>query len=344
MSDRGVAGAALLFALVLHAPSLMARDGAVAAQAREPIARTAYFAFHSDPRYALYDALLAAARESRFDRADPYATQCLRRFSPEASARWTAAVREVGEAVESKSEFGEERAAVRKALVTGRTPTLESHAALTARVFDAMDGVREAWMHCHWPMLDAANRRWAEAVTPLLEAHEAPIAERLQALFEQRWRKLPIPVDLVGDAGWAAANTMVLDGGAHIQVRSTHVPYHGPASLEIVFHEASHELVGRYNGPIATLLRGAADDAGVALDDDLWHGLLFVSVGEVVEQRLRDAAGLSYSSIAHGVLRDAWGTMRVPLREHWLPVVRGESTRGDAARALVVAVAKAAPD
>ncbi|MEE8522385.1 MAG: hypothetical protein V3T72_00520 [Thermoanaerobaculia bacterium] len=148
-----------------------------------------------------------------------------------------------------------------------------------------------------------------------------------------------IAVDVVATAGWAGADTVDFgDQETHIQISSRDPGYQGPAALEMIFHEASHELVSPRNGPIAELLASASRKTGVRVHRSLWHGLLFVTVGEVAREVLAAAGEGPYQPVADSVFRGDWEVLRQPLVEHWLPFVRGETGREEAAHGLMTAL------
>lgn len=144
---------------------------------------------------------------------------------------------------------------------------------------------------------------------------------------------------MVATAGWAGADTTDFGGAVtHVQISSRNPGYQGPAALEIVFHEASHELVSPRSGPIAELLASASRKTGVRVHRSLWHGLLFVTVGEVVREVLAAAGERPYQRVADAVFRGDWEVLHRPLIEHWLPFVHGETSREEAARGLLTAL------
>ncbi len=152
------------------------------------------------------------------------------------------------------------------------------------------------------------------------------------------------PVSIATPTGWAGANTVDFRGAmTHIQISSRNPGYQGAAALESVFHEASHELVSPRRGPIAELLASASRETGVGVHQSLWHGLLFVTVGEVVRQVLAAAGEGPYQPFANDVFRGDWEILHRPLVERWLPFVRGETSREEAARSLMRALGERPP-
>jgi hypothetical protein len=75
----------------------------------------------------------------------------------------------------------------------------------------------------------------------------------------------------------------------------------------------------------------------------LWHGVLFVTVGEVVRQVLEAADEGPYVPVAATVFRANRAVLERPLREEWIPFVQARGSREDAARRLPIAIGRDAP-
>lgn len=312
--------------------------------ARQAVLETPWFTFYSHFGFNLYDAVLTSATERRARRADPlHEGSCFGSLVQEERSAWDAAVAYYAETVAATNDFSRERSIVR-AHLTG------------IEIGDLNDGDRRdlglsllflqaaapAWRACRWEEQDAANRRWAAELGPRLERHADAVGGRLEKLFGVAWRRRPIAVDVVATAGWSGADTIVFRGGTtHTQISSRNPEYQGPAALEMIFHEASHELVGPHNGPIAELIAATSRETGVEVHRNLWHGLLFVTVGEVVREALAAAGEGPYKPFADDVFGGGWAVLRQPLVEQWLPFVRGETGREEAARRLLTALGKA---
>lgn len=333
----------VLWALVILAaasPSQAAEAAADDFGARQPVLETPWFTFYSHFGFNLYDAVLTSATERRAKRADPlHEGTCFASLVQEERSAWDAAVGYYAETVAATSDFSRERAIVRAHL---------SGVAITLDDDDRRDlglsllflrAAAPAWRACRWQEQDAANRRWISELKPRLERHADNVGPRLEQLFGRAWRRRPIAVDVVATAGWAGADTTDFGGLAtHIRISSRNPGYQGAAALEMIFHEASHELVSPRNGPIAQLLASASRETGAGVHRSLWHGLLFVTVGEVVRKVLAQAGEGPYQPVADGVFRGDWAVLHRPLIEHWLPFVRGKTGREEAARRLVVAI------
>lgn len=306
---------------------------------RAPVLATAWFRFHSDFDFNLYDALLTAGAARLRQQPDPLHGDCFAALVLEERSAWDAAVGYYAQTIAVTHDFSRERFVVRTKLA-GFTPALnedDRRDLMLARLF--LEAGSRAYRACAWPEQDAANRRWIAEVRGRLERHGQAIAGRLEELYGVRWKRLPIEVDVVATAGWSGADTIATRAApTHIQISSRNPGYQGAAALEMIFHEASHELVTPHNGPIAELLAAAAAEAGVGVDRNLWHALLFVTVGEVARSALEAGHEGPYTPVANDVFKGDWRPLYQPLVTHWLPVVRGLAERRRAARDLVVAI------
>jgi hypothetical protein len=335
-----VAVSALGFALSAGAQTPDASAAADDLGARQAVVETPWFTFYSHFGFNLHDAVLTSATERRAKRADPvHEGDCFASLVQEERSAWDAAVSYYAETVAATSDFSRERAIVRSHL-TGIGISLDDDDRRDLRLsLLFLRAAAPAWRACRWEEQDAVNRRWIAELKPRLDRHADNIGSRLEKLFAGTWRRRPIAVDVVATAGWAGADTTDFGGSAtHIQISSRNPGYQGPAALEMIFHEASHELVSPRNGPIASLLASASRETGVPIHRSLWHGLLFVTVGEVVREVLAKAGEGPYQPVASTVFRGDWEVLQRPLIERWLPFVRGETSREEAARTLMTAL------
>ncbi len=184
-----------------------------------------------------------------------------------------------------------------------------------------------------WGRHAALNESWILQARPLLARHGLAMRDRLEAALQPA---LPdfIPVDVVAHAAnFAGAYTH--PGPAHTVMPSTRRSYQGDASLEMLFHEASHSgMDSRLIHDIDALLapRGLTDKRG------LWHATQFFTVGHLA-QRVLAEAGRTYEPYAQRwhVLERAWAFAIAPLTAQWLPYLEGRRSRDEALAALVSA-------
>lgn len=311
---------------------------------RQAVLETPWFTFYSHFGFNLYDAVLTSATARRDKKADPlHGGGCFAALVQEERSAWDAAVSYYAETVAATHDFSRERTIVRAHLTGIEIEDLDDDDRRDLRLsLLFLRTAAPAWQACRWPEQDAANRRWIAEIRPRLERHADAVGSRLERLFGAAWRRRPIAVDMVETAGWAGADTVNLDGTTHTRISSRNPGYQGAAALEIAFHEASHELVSPRNGPIAELLAAAARETGVEVHRSLWHGVLFVTVCEVVRQVLAAAGEGPYQSFSQDVFRGDWEVLYQPLVTHWLPYVRGETRREEAARRLMKALGEGA--
>lgn len=307
---------------------------------RAPVAVTARFAFYSDFETNLSDALNAAGTERRFDRPDPLATgpasRCFDALPAEQQTGWQEAVAYYAEHVAPHSFLAPPQYYLRLELagLPIEPDDAATHQSLvnTAR---ARAAAAPAYRACRWAEQDRDNRNWIAAAVSLMDIHEDRVAERLQDLYQVSWTGLPLPVDIVQTVSWSGANSVVLDAGGHLLIATS---YSGAAILEIVFHEASHLLVGRHQ-PMQRALAAAAGSLGTTVPDDLWHPLMFFTTGAVVRDSLADAGQPDYVPMIVEIFgRSRWGRFAESMNTTWPPYLAGEVDLDSAARALLQAI------
>lgn len=305
---------------------------------RQIVLETPRFVFYSHFGFNLYDAVLTSATARLRKQPDPvHEGSCFAALAQEERSAWDAAVSYYAETVAATDDFSRDRTVIRSALTGIEVSALKDDERRDLRLsFLFLQAAGPAWRACRWPDQDAANRRWIADLQPRLARHAEEVESRLETLFADPWRG-PITVDVVATSGWSGADTITYSKPTHTQITSRHPGYQGPAALEMIFHEASHEMVSPRNGPIAQLLASASQETGVPIPPNLWHGLLFVTVGEVVRDVLARSGEGAYRPFAEDVFGGSWQPLRQPLVEEWLPFVRGERSREEAARRLMTA-------
>ncbi|MGD2070293.1 MAG: hypothetical protein PVI57_16575 [Gemmatimonadota bacterium] len=298
------------------------------------VAATATFSFFSDPRVNLHD-LLVWRLESR-DPVDPR-PGCLDRLdAPDGEAFRRAA----GFYRDRLSAANRDRRDVlidlRFHLIGHPEVEIAPDSVVDAAV-EHLDAALPAYRACWWGDHDARNRRWIAGVVPRVRAVEDSLTVRLARLYQGEW-VLPIPVDVAGRGSRTGANT-VLDPD-HILVGTALRAYDGNTALEIVFHEASHTLVGPRSGAVARALGSAAREAGVErLPPELWHVVLFYTTGRALEALLAER-GTDYHPYLYseGLFDRAWPELREPMERHWQPYLDGRIGMDEAARRLLRAI------
>lgn len=343
MNKSDLAGILLGAALLLGAP------GAAPAQppARTPVVTTPHFAFYSDFDTNLNDALVTAgaarkgSKPELFQAGDEVA--CFAALPASSRAGWEGAVRYYQEIV-SPASWSDPPQFLLRLDLAGFTEGLGE--AGDRQLVEIARGFRgaaaPAYRACRWAAQDGKNRRWIEELRSRLVADEAKIAPRLEKLYGKPWGGLPIPVDVVETVDWSGANSILRDpAGGHLLVA---VSNQGPTALEVVFHEASHLLMGR-GAPLREALDQAARAADFHLPGDLWHVVLFYTTGEAVRRVLDDGGKPGYTPMVYGIFDrgGSWSAYRGPLESAWRPYVDGRGTAAEAAARLIEALRKAPP-
>jgi hypothetical protein len=108
--------------------------------------------------------------------------------------------------------------------------------------------------------------------------------------------------------------------------------YRGLAALEMIFHEASHAMIGL----LEAKLDEEAKRQGKTLPPDLWHAILFYSAGEITRRHV----GRDYVPYAkkNGLYeRGGWEIFPPVLERDWQPYLEGTLSASTAVARVVAA-------
>lgn len=193
-----------------------------------------------------------------------------------------------------------------------------------------------------WPAHDQANRLWIETARPLASRHAGTVATLLADAFG-RPLEGPFRVDLVATGTRLGAYTTL--GPTHLVIESTRDGNQGRAALEVLMHEASHSVLTPRSGPITDRLAAAFAERGAEPPRDLWHAILFYTVGETVREVYAVNGEPGYQPVAEtqGVWGRGWQDFRDALDTHWLPFLQGDLPLQLAVAGLVDELAPAEP-
>ena len=194
-----------------------------------------------------------------------------------------------------------------------------------------------------WPAHQAANRRWIEQAAGEVKRWGEPIVERLEAIYGDPFPRTPIRLDVVVEGHWAGAYTTVEP--VHIVVASSRGAYQGKAALEMVFHEASHGILGPRRGTAIDKLNGAFGELGQSPPRDLWHALLFYTTGSVARELYRREGLGAYRpyAYANGLYERAWSAFLPALEIDWQAYLDGETTMDGAVAAMATRLSSSPP-
>ena len=299
---------------------------------RAPVASTDKFVFYSDFRMNVHDQLRQYAVAG-----DTALSACVTGLAEPEREAWQRGVRFYDETFTGR--------AGRRRLLTARFHLVGFGGAVEDELGPMPDGVEQslddaqiAYRNCWWEEDDAANRRWIAAVVGMLDEVGEETASRLSQIYQTAWGAWPIPVDVAQYINFGGGNT-VTDPN-HIFVTSVGSGYQGRGALEMIFHEASHTIIGSRAGEPSRQLRLAAERLGVEVPGVLSHVVLFYTVGEVVRRMIEEKYGEEYLPYVYGggLFDRAWPDFRQPMEAWWQPYLDGRVSMPEAAEGLLLAL------
>lgn len=182
-----------------------------------------------------------------------------------------------------------------------------------------------------WPAHDTLHRAWIATAQTLVARYGRQLSRDLAASYGESWPAQPIPVDLSISAGPVGAYTSF---PPHTTITSRDPSYYGLASLEMLFHESSHQWGKRLDDGI----REASAKHKKEVPPELWHAVLFYNSGELTRRALaRDGIGgyRDYAA-AYDLYKSLCGEgCRERVAKAWKPHLDGQTTIGAALEALV---------
>ncbi|MGA2096165.1 MAG: hypothetical protein ABSH39_07695 [Candidatus Acidiferrum sp.] len=228
-------------------------------------------------------------------------------------------------------------------------------AGLPPKITQVLEAAAAVYRTHLWADHDRANRRWIARVAPLVEEQGVGISERLADIYQTKWPREKIRVDVSAYANWAGAYT-TLDP-LRVTISSTDPRNQGDGALEVLFHEASHGIAEVVQQAIIRECR----QRGKATPRDLWHALIFYTTGEVIKPVLnpvskesadKQEGGISSPDPSPGVARDTyipyavreglyqrgWDDYLQLLTRFWQPYLESKATFDDAIAHIVSAL------
>jgi len=241
--------------------------------------------------------------------------------------QWAAAVQQYRDRYGKRSLlFDEEMVKANVALAAASDTSLDG-AAIAPEQRAILESVERVYRARVWPTHDEANREFMSAVAPLLKEHGQGIAGRLARTFDTSWPAAPIRVELVHDAG-PPGNAYTVSETAVITIAAADPRHHGYATLEALFHEASHV----WDAVLMKDISEAAKRLNVRAPRDLWHGLLFYNAGTIVSEVLAAAGVRDYQMYMEKqrMFDRAYGGMRAAMVKNWSEFLAGRVSRAEA--------------
>jgi hypothetical protein len=231
-------------------------------------------------------------------------------------------------------------------------------AGLPPKVTQALEAAAPVYRAHLWPDQDRANRRWVARVAPLVEEQGVGISQRLADIYQTKWPKEKIRVDVSAYAYPSGAYT-TLDP-LRVTISSIDTRNQGDEAFEVLFHEASHGIAE----PVQSAIVRECRQRDKAIPRDLWHALIFYTTGEVIRPLLtpadnappdkedkEDAVKPNVNSpppgrketyipyaIREGLYERGWKDYLQLLTRFWQPYLDNKSTFDDAIARMVSAL------
>ena len=225
-------------------------------------------------------------------------------------------------------------------------------AGLPPKLTEVLEAAAPVYRAHLWTDHDRANRRWVARVAPLVEEQGVGISQRLADIYQTKWPKAKIRVDVSAYANPTGAYT-TLDP-LRVTISSLDPRNQGDAAFEVLFHEASHGIAE----PVQSAIIRECRQREKAIPRDLWPALILYTTGEVIEPLLTtpsqeppgklgsgDAGGNSppggsrQLSLPYTVREDlslrGWNDYYELLVRFWQPYLDNSSTFDDAIARIV---------
>jgi hypothetical protein len=221
--------------------------------------------------------------------------------------------------------------------LSGRTKKF-CDAGLPPKLTQALEAAAGVYRAHFWPDHDRANRRWIMRVAPLVREQGVGLSERLADIYQARWPRAKIRVDVTAYANWAGAYT-TLDP-LRVTISSLDSRNQGAQALEVLFHEASHEIAE----PVQEAIIRECRQRDKAIPRDLWHALVFYTTGEVIRPVIsssgtasgnQEGNGYTPYAVREGLYQRGWNDYYKLLQRFWQPYLDGQATFDDAIARMV---------
>src|SRR5437879_1503887 len=212
-------------------------------------------------------------------------------------------------------------------------------AGLPAKLTQALEAAAPVYRAHLWPDHDRANRRWIMRVAPLVREQGVGLSERLADIYQTRWPREKIRVDVTGYANWTGAYTTA--DPLRVTISSLDSRNQGTEPLELPSHEGSHGIAE----PVQAAIIRECRQRDKAIPRDLWHALVFYTTGEVIRPVLgssgasdQDGSGpADYTpyAVREGLYQRGWNDYFKLLQKFWQPYLDGSASFDDAIARMV---------
>jgi hypothetical protein len=330
----------LATALLLPPPLVSAEPQADSQYGPLPV-----FELHSGFWINLHHTLYGQARQSRDARGGTSETGATTRRNPSEQVAWDAAVAYYAanyqdkdllfntELILLKNQLGDFEQCDELSGVKKKT----CDAGLPPKLTHILDAAAPVYRAHEWAEHDRANRKWIAGVSPLVRVKGVELSQRLAEIYQTRWPKERIRVDVSAYANYAGAYT-TLDP-LRVVISSTDPRNQGNSALEVLFHEASNGIAE----PVQLAINRECRQRDKAIPRDLWHALVFFTTGEIIKPVVNAenaGAGGEYMPYAfrERLYQRGWDDYLKLLERFWQPYLDGKATFDDAIAHIVSAL------
>ena len=215
-------------------------------------------------------------------------------------------------------------------------------AGLPAELTQVLEAAAPVYRAHLWPEHDRANRRWIQRVAPLVREQGVGLSERLADIYQTRWPREKIRVEVAGYANGDGAYTTV--DPLRVTISGLDLRNQGPEALEVLFHEASHGIAE----PVQTAIIRECRQRDKAIPRDLWQALVFYTTGEVIRPVISSQSTAAHNldgsvpgggytpyALREGLYRRGWNEYLKLLQRFWQPYLDGQASFGDAIARMV---------
>ena len=223
---------------------------------------------------------------------------------------------------------------------------LACDAGLPGKEGAVLESVAAVYRAHWWPAHNRANRRWVIGVAPLVREQGVGLSERLAEIYQSKWPKEKIRVEVCAFANFAGAYT-TLDP-LHVTISSTDPRNQGSDALEVLFHESSHGLAI----PVQNAITRECRQREKPIPRNLWHALIYYTTSEVLRPIIQGAAndpnatGTSQKpkmppmpeELKNNLTQRGWEDYLHVLTTYWQPYLDGRVNFEDAIAHMVSAI------
>jgi hypothetical protein len=215
-------------------------------------------------------------------------------------------------------------------------------AGLPAKLTQVLEAAAPVYRAHLWPEHDRANRRWILRVAPLVREQGVGLSERLAEIYQTRWPREKIRVEVTSHANLAGAYTTV--DPLRVTISSLDPRNQAAEALEVLFHEASHGIAE----PVQAAIIRECRQRDKAIPRDIWHALVFYTTGEVLRPVLGTAGttasekdgsvpggGYTPYALREGLYQRGWSDYLKLLQRFWQPYLDGTASFDDAIARMV---------